>query len=912
MGINEEIAKAFGAHGAWKTRIAQAIDSGHSEHKPEDVAVDHRCAFGKWLHDPSLPASIRSSEEYRSVLGLHADFHKTAGATLAKALAGDHAGAHADLQGGVFAGAAEALSSAMIRWQRNAATECSGYRSRSWRAVCFFWKGKVSLRVWSAVALPSLAALAMIIAIDAHLATTAIGTLRMERTAALLATVADTVQALQKERGLSVVAAARKADEKAVTARGTQIDAVNSARRTMESAAAALLPDMPPDLLDRWRAAESGFQAVDALRTRVTGGGVPESEILDGFSAEIDKLLGFEESTAMLAVRPDVVRALTTLIRVSRAKEAAGQERAIGASAIAAGEVSSAVRARLLEMKTDQAVRFQAYRWTATAGQSRALDQALMDPAQGEFETYRAALVAGTAAGLDGGKWFAIASARIHRLHGVEDRILADIRDSARDGNATARREMVLFTGGAGLLGLAGTVLVFLLTRGITRPVHDLTGAMRHLATGQNRIDIPATERPDEIGEMARAVLVFQQQAVQVEQMTAEAEVQRRKSEEARRQALATMADTIEAKTGEVVGRVAEESGRVNVTAKRMAQSAILVEENAQRVAAAAEQSLANAQAVAGASEQLSASIREIAAQVERSKEMVGEAVQAAGTASATVSSLAQAMSAIDDVVQVIAMIASQTNLLALNATIEAARAGDAGKGFAVVAHEVKNLANQTAKQTEDITARITTLKEMAERVTAAIGDVVEHIHGVEEVAGSVAAAVEEQDAATGEISRNVQQSAQAAGEVTERIGAVAGEAATTGKQAEMVETLLEAMAEQVAELGHVLNKVVRTATPDVDRRTNPRFRIRTRVNVTTPHGANEGELVDISINGAHVTGLSGMQAGQRCTLGAEGISVPATVLENDKGLCRLRFEGGPNEALARWIERKGGGAKAA
>jgi methyl-accepting chemotaxis protein len=179
-------------------------------------------------------------------------------------------------------------------------------------------------------------------------------------------------------------------------------------------------------------------------------------------------------------------------------------------------------------------------------------------------------------------------------------------------------------------------------------------------------------------------------------------------------------------------------------------------------------------------------------------------------------------------------------------------------------------------------------------------------------VAGSVAAAVEEQDAATGEISRNVQQSAQAAGEVTERIGAVAGEAATTGKQAEMVETLLEAMAEQVEELGHVLTKVVRTATPDVDRRANPRFAVKARVRLILPQGERDGDLIDISANGAHVGGLSGIPAGQRCTLAVDEVRVPATVVESEKGVCRLKMEGKPNDALARWIARKGGSAIAA
>ena len=336
-----------------------------------------------------------------------------------------------------------------------------------------------------------------------------------------------------------------------------------------------------------------------------------------------------------------------------------------------------------------------------------------------------------------------------------------------------------------------------------------------------------------------------------------------------------------------------------------MAQSAIRVEDNAQRVAAAAGQSLANAQAVAGASEELSASIREIASQVECSKRIVGEAVEASGHASMTVGHLTEAMAAIDQVVQVIADIASQTNLLALNATIEAARAGEAGKGFAVVANEVKHLANQTAKQTEDITTRITTLKGMAERVTGAIGEVVDRIRGVEEIAGSVAAAVEEQDAATKEIARNVQQSAQSAQEVTERIVSVANEAAATGKQAAMVETLLDAMAEQVEELGHVLTKVVRTATPDVNRRAAPRFAVKAQAKLACGSSEIEGELVDISVGGARVIGLPQAPQENNGLLKVDEVRAAVTVVESRTGMCRVKIASDQGEAVNRWINKQ-------
>ncbi len=839
MDVNEEIAKAFGAHGAWKIRIAQAIDSGHSEHEPAVVSANDRCAFGKWLHDPSIPAEVRESRDYKTVLQLHAEFHQAAGGTLTKALSGDRSGARRELEDGAYSRAAEALSEAMIRWQRNAAIACSipstGWLMHLLPRVCVLWLGRISVKVWSVIAVPVILLLAVIGWMDASLLRDLRAANHTRNVLSVITASIPLVDALQAELSLRL---GHRPTAEAEAAVRTAVDGLQ--RR--------LVAVSDPSLA-RYATAVGVVRGMDDVRTDMAK--MSAGDILTFYTTVTDALLMSADVAMPKNAPADARVAYSILSDTARAREWAGRSRGTGIAMLADGASAAAFHDRLVEEVADERERLDAAQnavpedWPATLG-------TLFDAVtEDDFDRLRERLLTGNAAEIAIEDWSAAAAHHIASIGRIERSASIAMGDATAAASDAARRHLMEFNlaVGAGLL-LSG-LITLLIIRGIVPPIARVTGAMRKLATGEVRTAIPGLERIDEVGDMARALLVFQQQAHAVDRLTAEGEEQRLNAEAVRRESLAGMADSIETRTGQVVNRVAEESGRVNDTARRMAESATKVEENASKVAAAAEQSLANAQAVAGASEELSASIREIASQVQRSKDIVGEAVRAAGSASTTVSHLADAMMAIDEVVRVIADIASQTNLLALNATIEAARAGEAGKGFAVVAHEVKNLANQTAKQTEDITSRITTLKEMAERVTAAIGNVVEHIHGVEEIAGGVAAAVEEQDAATKEISRNVQESAQAAQEVTERIVAVASEATTTGKQAGMVEAMLEAMAEQVSELGHVLTRVVRTATPDVNRRTAERVPMAVSFKGRFGGVENLGQTVDLSTGGA-------------------------------------------------------------
>ncbi|MCW8915070.1 MAG: methyl-accepting chemotaxis protein [Magnetovibrio sp.] len=337
----------------------------------------------------------------------------------------------------------------------------------------------------------------------------------------------------------------------------------------------------------------------------------------------------------------------------------------------------------------------------------------------------------------------------------------------------------------AGLL--AAGVVSFLIIRSIVGPVNGMTVAMGALADGNLHTDIPALDKNDEIGEMAQAVQVFKDNAIRTQEMEAEAKAQKQKTEEEKIRLMMTMADDFENSVGGVVNSVSSASTEMQSSASTLSATAEQTSQQAATVAAASEEASANVQTVASASEELSSSISEISRQVVQSTQIADSAVAEIDGANEKVQGLADAANKIGEVVALITDIADQTNLLALNATIEAARAGEAGKGFAVVASEVKNLANATAKATEEISTQIGDIQGATKDAVEAIGSIGSTINQISEIAGTIAAAVEEQGAATQEIARNVEQAAAGTGEVSSNITGVNQAATETGQSAEQM-----------------------------------------------------------------------------------------------------------------------------
>ncbi|SBW11093.1 Methyl-accepting chemotaxis protein [uncultured Alphaproteobacteria bacterium] len=422
------------------------------------------------------------------------------------------------------------------------------------------------------------------------------------------------------------------------------------------------------------------------------------------------------------------------------------------------------------------------------------------------------------------------------KLTAVRDSQNANLDATLATGRADiGRGEALMF--GFTLFALAiGVAAAFAIGRGISGPVRRMTGAMGDLSRGKLETEVPARGRKDEIGEMAEAVQVFKDNAMRVKELERQSEEQKRQAEADRRAAMNQLADAFQSSVGGVIERVAAAVAELQAASGQMAQTAAETSAQATTVAAAAEEASANVQTVASATEELAASISEIGKQVAHSATVAEQANQHADLAGDAIRSLADNANRIGEVIDMITDIASQTNLLALNATIEAARAGDMGKGFAVVAGEVKILANQTAKATEEIAGQIAAVQSGTTAVVRAVENINSVIGDLGQIASAVASAVQQQTAATAEIARNVEQAAAGTHEVTANIQSVEAAAQETGaaaaqinasatelsRQAEFLRTEVTRFLEQVRhdDAEHdlmVWNREIETGVPQID-----------------------------------------------------------------------------------------------
>ncbi len=372
------------------------------------------------------------------------------------------------------------------------------------------------------------------------------------------------------------------------------------------------------------------------------------------------------------------------------------------------------------------------------------------------------------------------------QLEQAEAALTAKFDAASHRSGAIVRHASRLGEAIAGLALLGGILLAVVIGRGIVRPLTTMTRAMTRLASGDKTVEVEGRLDSDEIGDMARAVEVFRSNALTAEKLSAEAEAGRA-TRERRAALIAGFVGNFETEVGGLVCQLSSSSTELEATARSMEETAGHTNTRAAAVAAAAEEANSGVQTVAVAADRLASSIAEIGRQVGLAAKVTERAVTDASRTDNIVHALAEGAARIGDVVGLITTIASQTNLLALNATIEAARAGDAGKGFAVVASEVKNLAQQTARATDEVSSQIAQIQAATQEAVGAIQSITATIGEVSVIANAIAVSVEQQGASTAEIARNVQLTAGSTKDVTTNISGVSLAASGTGAAAEQV-----------------------------------------------------------------------------------------------------------------------------
>jgi hemerythrin-like metal-binding protein len=491
--------------------------------------------------------------------------------------------------------------------------------------------------------------------------------------------------------------------------------------------------------------------------------------------------------TAMSKISSDlsISNRISAFVNFLQSKERAGIERAKGSVGFGSGKFGPALLEDFIGLIAIQNTYMKVSRAYASAETISFMDKTIAGEAVDMVEKMRTIAISSPVSnsldGITGPQWFDTITKKINSLKTVENYMATALVKQANTVRDTANHAFITLLTVSLLITIFILIFAFVLIHSVVNPLKLIRKSIERLEQGHTETLIAGRHKQDEIGDMARAIQNFKETIIRqnMEQTKHGIEQSVRERTSTRR---LKITNQFQDRVANAIESMASAAEQLEHNADAMSKATDNARSQSAMVASAATQATSNVETVAAAAEELSSSIQEITRQVEHSSTIANNATESAHQAQETIQGLAQGANKIGEVVSMITSIAEQTNLLALNATIEAARAGEAGKGFAVVASEVKNLANQTAKATEEITAQINTIQTDTQRAVHAIEEVSETISKMNEVTITVSEAVEQQGNATQEISSNVNEAATGTRDVSNNIEGVAHSTEETGR----------------------------------------------------------------------------------------------------------------------------------
>ncbi|RAU23074.1 methyl-accepting chemotaxis protein [Paramagnetospirillum kuznetsovii] len=627
---------------------------------------------------------------------------------------------------------------------------------------------------------------------------------QLEELAGLGPTIGTLVHELQKERGMSVGFIGSKGAKFADRLPGqrkdadTRLAALTEALRKFESS------ETSAGLKASIAGAKPGLEALGAKRAAIDSLSLTMQETAGFYTATIGKLLAVIEQMAVVDSDVRLSKAITAYTQLLHGKERAGQERATASGGFGAKKFEAPIHRKFTQLIAQQDTYFATYTIYATEEQKQALGAALADGAAKEVDRMRVIAMdspfSGTTGEVEAPVWFDAITKKIDLFKQVEDKVASELIGLAAAIHAETERALYTYLVGTIVLLAAGIGIAWVIAADISGPLSKIIVSMDVLSKGDTSHEVEGADRHDEIGAMARAVEVFRTGLLRADQLTSQQKVEQ-EAKDRRAKVIDGILGQFNFEVAEVLETMAASATELEATSQTMSATAEETSNQATVVAAAVEEMAVNMRTVAGAADHLSDSVEAINHRVADSVHIAESARHRAQETNQSVRGLSQAVLKIGAVVNLINDIASQTNLLALNATIEAARAGDAGKGFAVVANEVKNLANQTARATDEITSQISSVQTETRAAVDAITEITGIIEQMSQLSTGISSSVSEQDSATSEIANNVQQVSLGVDEVSSNVVGVNRAAVETGHAADDVLEAARTVAERATAL---------------------------------------------------------------------------------------------------------------